>query len=132
MQRELRSSPAYDFRGQTPNYGQHPLELHFLIKGDAGALVFSVNTGWRIDRTQRIDDPSPSYVQLTFHMHPTDPQVPEDELHDDCGWLDGATCHCSSPFGFTGDRLTVLRDGLVAKGTDWLWTKLETIYKELS
>lgn len=134
---EIKFTPSYDRRGEKPNYGQHPLVMFFVLTGEAGAIVMELNTGWylsEIDSWSRpfdMDFPKckvPYVAEVYLHRHLTeaDMQLDASEIHDDCGWLDGANC--------VTERIVGLIDGaewmktLVAAGAVGVEAKMREFY----
>lgn len=137
MERLIRTSPAYDRRDEPPNYGQHPLEIHFIVKGEKGALVFTVDTGWYIEALNkaRLDetfyDLSTSVVTMcSFHAPATIANSVDKDPHEYCEWLN-EPCQAHTPFGYTGKALGDLFMTLVSEGLDALWLALEKHYEEI-
>lgn len=127
MNRTIRFTPAYDHRGETPNYGQHPMHLAFILRGDKGAIVFDICTGWYIDKTARM---RPDYYTVCAHDEVLDPHFREEDLTEECGWLEGRPCLAELIYGFTSPKYEALFTGFLHHGEGWLWTELEKIYKE--
>lgn len=99
---DIKITPSYE-RGETPNYGQHPMVIFFTLTGSRGTIVMEVNSSWYISEAKSWTFPhsemkrglqQPYVPDVTLHRHVdegdlfTDPQ----EMHDDCGWLHGETC----------------------------------------
>jgi len=100
---EIKIIPSYDKRGETPNYGQHPLVFFFALKGPSGAIVMELNSSWLISEARNWTFPhsemrrniqQPYVTEVTLHRHLCKADLHEDpsQMHDDCGWLDGETC----------------------------------------
>lgn len=139
MIHEIRTSPGYDRRGETPNYGQHPLELHFLVRGDEGALVFTVVTGWPPSELKsRQIGSSGSFSSFTgapycvcsFHAVAALTNVIDNDPHEDCGWL-GCACVAHEPFGYTGKALGDLFFTLNFSPLEEFWALMDKHYKEI-
>lgn len=135
MIREIITSPGY----QTEGYGQHPLEINFLVRGDEGVLVFTICTGWSPSylREHQIGMSgsfssflSAPYCLCSFHAHPTLALCVDHDPHDGCSWLDGP-CISHEPFGCTGKTLGDLFFALNFENLESFWLRMEKHYKEI-
>lgn len=137
MKREIRFFPAFHRVNDDPkkNYGVHGVEIHFILSGDQGAVIFRIYTRWMLPQTYtywreelrikpRYEDSECSDAGVLFHS-----AKPSYESHapseDACPYL-GAPCY--QDIGFTMGREP--RDLLVAEGDEAVWKWLETTYRE--
>lgn len=123
MNREIKISPAWDRKSE--GYGVHAAEIHFIVKDETGALVWTVYTGWYLAG-------SPSSARsgmLVNHLYVTDPHVDFDTVNEECGWLDGEACMCTFATGLEGDKLY---QTLIHKGSEAVFECLEVLHKEHS
>ena len=140
MERLIRTSPAYDRRNETPNYGQHPLEFHFIVRDERGALAFTFVTGWYIEEMRQAqigesgsfrEHRSSEYCRLSLHVPATLENSVDHDPHENCGWLNGDSCQASEPFGGTGEAIGDLAMTLITEGLDGLWRAMEKHFEEL-
>lgn len=140
MIHEIKTSPAYDRRRETPNYGQHPLEFHFITRGDEGALVFTLVTGWYIEAQRRaqIGDSGSfatieksEYCLVNFHKRATIHDCTDHDPTDHCDWI-GGPCVAHEPFGCTGKDIGNLFFTLLTEGLDALWREMDRHYEEIT
>lgn len=137
MKREVRFFPAFDKRAPEPekNYGVHGVEIHFILSGEHGAVVFRLYTRWMLPQTYafwedelgippRYKDQLPSDAGVLFHS-----AKPIYEGHtpseDDCTYL-GKPCY--QDIGYTMGKEPL--DLLIAEGDEAVWKWLEAMYQE--
>jgi hypothetical protein len=132
FERQIVFVPAYDRRNEKPNYGQHPMHMLFvLFRQDKGALVFDVNTGWYIDRTQKPVQIAPHYFEMSAHRyHDHNVHADEGDYKDNCEWLGGATCLSENLYGLTAPIHEDLWNTFLTEGQEALWKRLEQVYTE--
>ena len=139
MIHEIKTSPAYDRRRETPNYGQHPLEFHFITRSEAGALVFTLTTGWYIEAQRRaqIGDSGSfatieksEYCVLVFHKAATIHDCVDNDPHEHCDWIDGP-CVAHEPFGLTGKPIGDLFMTLLSEGLEGFWREMDRHFEEI-
>lgn len=137
-ERLILTSPAYDHRHETPNYGQHGLEFHFVVRTPEAALVFSIHTGWYIEAMKKAhisggsfrDHATSQYCQCSYHTLATLENSIDDWPNEHCGWLNGEACQAHEPFGCTGRELTDLFFTLLTKPLDEFWLLMEKHFTE--
>lgn len=125
LERIVKFSPAFDKREETPNYGHHPMHIHFAVRGERGVLVFDICTGWYID--SRHDYPPECYA-FCWHVYPTNPHVDLDQVQP-CKWLDGEECVCITHMAHVSNHAKELLQGFLANGDNWLFEQLEYNYR---
>lgn len=134
--RGLKFILGYDYtrvpKGE-PNHGCgiHPGHLIYSLKGSAGAVVFSINTGiyppsvereWP-DKIIGRAKAEPYGWSLDLHTH-----APQDEYWHNaktCEYLGGKPCW-NSQLG--GERKLFI--SWAEKGEDFLWSELERLYEK--
>jgi hypothetical protein len=139
FQFEVKFTPSYDTRGEKPNYGQHPMVMFFVLKGPEGAIVMELNTGWLLSEAKNwtfphsemkynIHQPYVPEVYLHRHVNSNDLHTDVNEMRDDCGWLDGATCIPERIAGSSEGHLWLLC--LIAEGAKGIEAKMTEVYNE--
>lgn len=141
MERMIKISPAYDKRNETPNYGQHGLEFHFVTRDAAGALAFSIHTGWYIEAMKRAqigdsgtfrEHPTSQYCRCSFHAFATLENSIDEWPTEHCGWLDDAPCQSHEPFDGIGREIGELFFALLTKPLDEFWQLMESHHVAIS
>lgn len=131
MRREINLYPAYDhFRGTDRRYGAHNAVMTFTVIGSS-ALTLCCETGWYLRSTTSRPGWTPYKIELPnlieFYYCSSAPlsygHVPSTKP---CPWL-GCRCYSNSSFRSGEDW----REPLVAGGTEWLWPKLEELYRHV-
>lgn len=136
MKREIRFFPAFHKVHDDPkkNYGVHGVEIHFILSGDQGAVIFRIFTKWMLPQTYdywktlgtapRHEDSHCSDAGVLFHS-----ATPMYEGHepstDNCDYL-GKPCY--QDMGYLMSREP--RDLLVSEGDEAVWKWLESAYRE--
>ena len=124
MHHSIKFIPGYDKRGGTPNYGQHSMEIQFIVRDEKyGALIWAIVPGWLPAPDQR--QPF-QYANFNTHGYITDPHVDESTCHDNCEYLDGEPCTAQFYSGYESQE--ALFSGFILNGEDWLWEKLEAFH----
>jgi hypothetical protein len=152
MERLITFTPAFDERNSDPkkNYGIHGVDMYFVLKGELGAISFTLFTNWHLPHVQKELEAKPSPAMM-FKPSPADISIhshtPLFEGHnpvgvtttydDDfnpigtegepspCKWLNDKPCYCD------GSALAAEKvfNALVAEGEDALWKELENWYE---
>lgn len=114
--------PGYDYRND-PEYGQHPPEMFFYVKGKHGAVVWTVATGWYLNG--KLAEP---YSVLSYHEELTIANSSDNEysISDSCKYLEGRSCCVSSHYVSDTLNIQTLREG----GLDKIYETLERLYLE--
>ena len=139
FEKKIQFSPAYDKRHSDPakNYGIHGVHIWFALKGEKGAVSFSISTNWHLSHVQSELDAEP-LNQFPYMSHKPMPfgvdyhslfPIREWQKRDvpsqkQCGWLNDKPCWCdgSALAGDEGFR------ALVERGEEGLWKELEDYY----
>lgn len=136
MKREVRFFPAYHKIHDDPNqnYGVHGVELHFILSGDQGAVIFRIFTRWMLPQTYeywdqlgigpRQKDSECSDAGVLFHS--VKPSYEGHEPSEDCCPYLGKPCY--QDIGYLMSREP--RDLLVSKGDEAVWEWMERTYRE--
>ncbi len=134
LQRRVDFRPGYDKRDQVPNCGIDGGSLWWTVTGPRGAVSFEMLTNWypeSVSPALAASGPRmPLAGQLTWHrpadQAPRDAEAAADDMvHDQCDFLNGP-CRFHSCYSCATPVLEVLLTG----GSDALWVKLETLYRE--
>lgn len=137
MIKEIKFTPAYDKRPKKPGdpqYGIHGVTIWFYLKGELGAVQFSLYTNWQLPHVQAEFDAKPPHSQFPYMFHepmPTDlgfhsPKPlyeGQTKMSDDCELL-GGTCY------YDGSSLNAIPvfDRLRAEGDSGVWAALGEYY----
>ena len=113
------------------NYGISTVRIVFYVKGPKGAVQWMIGTEWGIDPVRKHMNGFPSHHReyqkptgwdLGYHAH--EPQYEGQSIQcKDCSVLNGPCYYDGS--GLNADLLV---EGFLARGTEWLWPKLEEYY----
>jgi len=141
---EITISRAYDKRHKenSKNYGIGCCRMFFSLKGDKGAVVFQVGTGWFLPKTvteyksNHIDlwNDYPTQWDLGYHSYKPmgdyhkevkDGKVVECPSQDECSFLDGNPCFYDGT-ALGGDPIL---QRLLEEGSGAVWEELEKYYK---
>jgi hypothetical protein len=93
--------------------------MTMLLIGDAGAVQFSVFTGWQLDETP----PSPHSGAAELGVHSKRPQYDDHEPRDECEFL-GAPCYYDEGYMRADEAWRLLR----YEGHEAVWQHLEERY----
>lgn len=141
--REIRITPAYDYRDELPgNRGAHGAELVLVLRGPLGAITANIMTGWMPapltgsfirgrtqDRAQKpgvdagLQDAYPSGASVAAHC-----PVRRQHYFDDngpCDILGTEACYGDGSFSMANEVLKLLVTG----GSDAAFDHLETLYQ---
>lgn len=138
MKKEIVVTPAFDKRHRDPhkNYGIHGAELRFVLKGDKGAITFTIFTHWHLPHVDKeLRDQyrhssehdfmfQPDGADISYHSY-----IPRYDGHTDsgpCQYLDGKPCYCDG----SGLSARPICDMLIAEGSDAVWKELERWYND--
>lgn len=124
MEKIIKFIPGYDKRSDDPkqNFGIHGVNLLFVLKGEEGAVTFTIYTNWMPKSCRVALLPMPA--DLGYHS-----KVPsyEGQCHfEKCDWLNGE-CY------YDGSTLNAepIFELLVDKGEEAVWEALEQYYKDV-
>lgn len=132
MEKSIEFEPAFDKRGQNPDYGIHGVQLRFLLKGEQGAVQFVLYTNWHLPHVQKELDGKRDLNHVLCHPMPADlgyhsktPRYEDQQKRTDCPFLDGADCY------YDGSSLNAQRiyHTLLTSGSDGVWKELEAYYE---
>lgn len=125
-EREVLIQPAYDKRGETPNYGRHNAEIMFCLRDEErkAAVILTMYTGWEVP-SSRADGIGHAWEPSgTVEWHTTFGAPPD---NGKCYWLGDKPCTVPRNEALSSHALIEL---LVAEGSDALWKRLEELYVE--
>jgi len=138
LTREVHFSPGYDKRSTNPNknYGISGMHIYFILKGELGAINFSMLTQWYPKYVQEElfnkgtlqyswFEPQPMATDLGYHT--TYPQYDGQEIsHESCAFLNGRPCY----YGGSTLNAEPIRDIFLTEGDEGVWRELELRYIE--
>lgn len=113
------------------NYGVSGNRIRFIVIGPKGAVQWIIGAGWYVKQARehlaqfphRHDDArKPDGWDLGYHS----PKAMYDsQKANDCDLLSGGKCF----YDGSGLNADLLIEGFLARGTEWLWPKLEEYYR---
>ena len=130
-------SPAFDKRDDDPakNYGVGACRVTFILKGALGAVQFMIGTNWHLPHVQRekrswqhdyetrFDKIYPEGWDVGYHS--PKPMYDDHKPMAKCDVIDG-DCYYDGSSLWADEWIEDFLKG----GTDWLWPKLEEVYRE--
>lgn len=135
--REVYFNPAYDRRSKDPkrNYGIHGVTLVMFLKGDKGAVNFTLYTNWNLPHVTKelLNRPSDEYsIRAHFLPQPAEVMyhspVPMYEGHtattNTCEHIGGVPCYSD----FSCLAADQFYQALLEEGSEGVWLKLEEYY----
>lgn len=120
----------------TPNYGQHGMDLRFVLVGELGATQFLMMTDWVPGSTGergRYTGGAPSFpmaADLGYHWKTYPHGDGGDESWgrmDECEWLPGGCWYDGS-----GLNAEPVMRRFIAEGMDAVWAELESYYRDVA
>lgn len=135
----MKTFKVETFKGYNgPNTGQHPTELVFILRGDAGAVVWRMGTGVAptSEYYKRNYEPlygvnifTPTGYGLYAHSELTIENSSGEDytLSESCSFLDGRACACTMQ---TGMRDKEFFQAFACEGFAGIQKLLETVYTE--
>jgi hypothetical protein len=133
FKREITFDPAWDRRSDKPseNYGTHPVEIRFLLKGKRRAVQFVLYTGWHMPEVEKdigkkhdcLFKPIPT--DLGYHS-PEPLYAGQTKSCDDCLFT-GGPCYYDGSGGLAGPIFEILK----REGSEGVWRALEAYYREI-
>ena len=143
MERKISFEPAYDKRSSDPakDYGIGSVGMRFILRGEFGAVVFYVGTGWflkdtedrllnnMVGKTIRNKYEANTIMAMAYDLgwHSKNPMYEDQNVSQEkCCFLDDTPCY------YYGTSLGADRvfDILKSKGDEAVWEELESCYKE--
>jgi len=133
MEKRIIFSPAYDKRGEKPNYGCSSMRIDFiLMKEGVGAVEFELRTGWYLKSAQdagaanyKHSGSQPEVRSIGYHSY-----LPRYDGHAPiggaCSILNGTCYHDGSSI-----RDEDWLENFLAKGDEWVWEMLEKEHKSV-
>ena len=133
MKRIIDFVPGYDKRDPDPkkNYGIGSMMIWFVLKGERGAVHFSITTGWYPENVQRefyarkkvLDIVNPVGADVGYHS-PEPMYEGQETVDDSCEYLDGKPCYYDGS-GLAADDLA---KRFLVDGDSTVWSELENVY----
>lgn len=138
LERIVKFEPAFDKRSDDPkkNYGIHGVNLRMILKGEEGAVSFTLYTNWQLPHVTEEQDKrfNPKFPHLLCHPMPVDigyhspkPFYKDQFSKEDCEYLNGERCYGDGSVLDAEDYFKIL----VEKGDDGFWKEMEKYYKSL-
>lgn len=135
MTKEILFHPAWDKRNpdSSKDYGIHCVELIFILKGEKGAVNFTLYTNWYLPKNRDNLVKNDRLFKYWREPMPADlgchSLVPQYEGHSsipNCKILDNKDCY------YDGSTLNAepVFETLIAEGSDGVWKELEEYYKQ--
>ena len=139
FKKTIRFDPGWDYIVLGPKEkekcGRHGMTIRFILKGEKGAIHFSISTGWmpRIKRnlgyepTHQSADVCvlfPMAEDISYHS-----RVKLDDYltpRESCVWLDGDTCYSDGSILYAEEFMATFFN----EGEKALWKKMKEYYKE--
>jgi hypothetical protein len=119
--------------GEGGSHGKSSVTIVFAVKGEKGAINFSIYSGW-LPVFQKQDDigsysgikfNSGSFMPADLGYHAKEPQYEGQTVcQESCLWLDGAPCYYDGSGLAAYEAMYTLVNG----GDDELWKYLEDVY----
>lgn len=91
QKREIEMTAGWDMK---PNYGQHGLEMRFIVRGSRGAVVFTIFTDWMPSGpVGMVIDGKPIFpMAADLGYHALEPQYDGQKKQRDCKYI-GTDCY---------------------------------------
>lgn len=136
MERIIRVSPAHDKRSK--GGGIHNVEMIFVLKGEAGAVTFTLGTGiylpetteWRQTCIAHMNGDDSTWYAKGYAVGYCSPkplyEYQINQGREKCSWL-GCTCYGDVGYSIADKPF----DLLIRQGSEALWEWLENYYKEV-
>lgn len=140
MEKITKFLPAWDKRSTNPNknYGIHGVDLLMILKGEYGAVEFTVYTHWNLPHVQaEFLEKHNDKFDIAYFLCP-DPNnlgyhskekrySDQDVACETCQYCDREPCYV----GGTGIGAEKAFNILVKEGSDAVWTFLEKYYVDI-
>jgi hypothetical protein len=130
LERIIKTSPPFDKRNPDPakDYGIGSMKIRYIVKGDKGAISFTLNTGGYMENVAKEKPDLQGYVQgWDVSYHGKNPVNDSDLSSVKCDILDGGECY-NDGSALHGEEVGKI---FVLHGEDKLWEYLEKYYKEI-
>ena len=130
LERRFKATPAWDYRNDRTNGGQHCVDLIFAVVGSKGAYQFTLYTSWYLD--MRSDNqcpvPNPTFGPLPADVgyHSSTPVFDGQDPVETCGYMNGGKCYSDGSCLQAYDLWNIL----LREGSDGVWAELERRYHE--
>lgn len=131
LERQVNFHAAFDKRDPNPskNYGIHGMEILFVLKGPAGAVVWLIYTDWHVPSARKdltgksglFDRP---FMAADLGYHALVSQY-EDQEERDCCYTSSGKCY----YDGSGLNAELLVENFISQGEDYLWAALEAYYR---
>jgi hypothetical protein len=123
FERAIEWVQGYDDQPYGPkSYGQHGMDLRFLLRGPKGVTQFLVSTGWVPGKKgvpASLADYFPSATDIGYHAM-TPQWEGQEEYGRECEYLGGRTCY----YDGSGLSAEPILDAFIRRGDAAVWTAL--------
>lgn len=123
--RQVLFEPGYSRRQE--GYGVHGMHIRFVMVAPAGAVQFTLNTGWVPGEkmSPRTADYYPSAWDLGYHW--PQPQYAGQTQMEECDLL-GGPCY----YDGSGLNAEPVMEAFIRAGADAVWDALDDYYRHLT
>ena len=114
--------------GDGRSHGKHGTDLIFVLRGEAGAINFTIYTGWSEDSIEwRNGDKRHILAVLPADIggHGYKPRYSEQHRQEKCCWLDDKPCYYDGSSLQAEDVYKVL----VTQGEEAMWEEMQRYYQ---
>ena len=130
----MRDSPACK-PGSGGSHGRHGMTIYFAAQGEAGAVTFTLFTGWLPQYAQpsrihyrEVADWGQHVQPANLGCHSRTPRHEGQEVSQrECEYCDGQPCYCDGSSLNANDAMYSLVNG----GDEALWTFLDGYYRSV-
>lgn len=137
FEKRIEFRAAFNRRDPDPkkDFGIHGAEAFFCLRGPAGAVTFTLYTGWHLPEVVGAEDASYRYgktlaeqghypMPATISYHSPVRREDYETGQESCDWIGGVPC-----FGDGTFIADPAFEALIRGGTDGLWEYLEGWYR---
>lgn len=123
MEKLITFRPAFDKTNSetSKNYGIHCMDMFIVLKGELGAISFTIYTGWYLKHCQ-VDGLKSRGASICYHS-PTPIRDDEEISEECCEWIN-KPCYCDCTYSGADD----LFEEFVRLGEEHMWKSLEDWY----
>ncbi|MCB0446396.1 MAG: hypothetical protein KDD03_02600 [Gelidibacter sp.] len=134
MEKIIELTPAFDRRDPNPskNYGIHGVDLIMVLKGDKGAVNFTLYTNWQLPHVQDelkkkmfqhnhfLFEPMPADIGF----HSSTPMYNGQSKMEECKYMNGKDCYYDGSTLMANEVYQIL----LQEGSEGVWKELERLY----
>jgi hypothetical protein len=131
FERIVEILPAFDKRKE--GYGIHGCDMRMVLKGEKGAVGFTLYTNWMLPHVEKELDAKihEQFPHLSCHPLPADlgyhsptPHYEGQKSMGPCEYLNGEPCY----YDGSGLNAENIYHALLSRGSDGVWEELERCY----